>query len=777
MLKRIFLSLQRNWFLFIVVTFFISSIVIFEVIINTTRKQRAIAEVSSQLTTMANLKSLQIHNWRSERLIDGQTYQTDYLVSEDIYLLFQDLTDYLATKKSMDRMRSLLKDPNYSSIFLLDDKGNEIYHVGYFYDTLRENIFDQIYSISLTREIEITSLYRDANGKVKMDMVAPVFLRGDHFQPILAYLVYIITPDEILYPLLQSQPTSFSTAETLLVHRKNDEVEYLNELRFIDNSALDLTIPITESQTLAVMAVNGVTGTVTGVDYRGIPVMASIVSVEGTDWKIIAKIDLEEINKPIRQQLISTLMTAVLLIAAGLISVSVLWRKQSASVTKGLSDSEKLRKNLEEKYSTLFNQANDAILLVEENGRILEANAQAVQMYGYSEEELIKLSVSELRDDSVKHTVPLDMEQVKNGSANIFQTTHKKKNGELFQVGVSSRYLSIDGKGVFQSLIRDITKTKQAEEELRLSELALKKAQAVSHVGSWVWYLKENTVEWSDEMFAIYGLDKQNFNADISEIIKTTTYGDDLERITRLNHEGINSKTLFSYEYRIIRPDGSIRDIWAEVGEYSVDEHGEVVSLSGITQDITDKKAAEKEIRKSENLLQRIYDLLPVGLWLTDENGKLIRSNKMVKEIWGRDILVGIEEFQVFRGRRLPSREEIIADDWASVHTVREGVTIRDEMIEIDAYDGKTKTILNYSTPILDEDGKLEGAIVLNLDISELKKAEEQLSAQLDELRRWNLATLGRETRIRELKMEINKLLIECGNPPKYQSVMDDEHD
>jgi len=71
----------------------------------------------------------------------------------------------------------------------------------------------------------------------------------------------------------------------------------------------------------------------------------------------------------------------------------------------------------------------------------------------------------------------------------------------------------------------------------------------------------------------------------------------------------------------------------------------------------------------------------------------------------------------------------------------------------------------------------LEGAIVLNLDISELKKAEEQLSAQLDELRRWNLATLGRETRIRELKMEINKLLIECGNPPKYQSVMDDEHD
>jgi DNA integrity scanning protein DisA with diadenylate cyclase activity len=138
---------------------------------------------------------------------------------------------------------------------------------------------------------------------------------------------------------------------------------------------------------------------------------------------------------------------------------------------------------------------------------------------------------------------------------------------------------------------------------------------------------------------------------------------------------------------------------------------------------------------------------------------------------------VNIDEFKAFRGHRLPSHEEIKPDDWASVHTIREGVTIRDEMIEINAYDGKTKIILNYSTPIVDDDGKLEGAIVLNLDITELKKAEEQLSSQLDELRRWNIATLGRESRIRELKIEINKLLIEMGKSPKYQSVMDEDHE
>ncbi|PKN98967.1 MAG: hypothetical protein CVU43_15620 [Chloroflexi bacterium HGW-Chloroflexi-5] len=777
MLRRILLSLKRNWLLFIVITLFTSSIIWLEIILSTNRSQTTLNEVSNHLTTMADLKAVQIQNWRSERLIDGQTIQTDVAFSDDIHILIQDRSDYQVIKKKLDRLRTILLDPNYSSILLIDGDGNEVLHVGEVDDKLRINVIDNIRVIDLTREIQISNLYRAPNGTVRMDMITPIFQRGDQYQPILAYLVYIITPDVVLYPLIQSQSTTYNTAETLLVRKENNEVVFLNELRYKNGTALELKLPLSETQVPAVMAVNGITGIVNGNDYRSIPVMASIVPVEGTDWKLIAKIDMKEIYIPIRQQIVSTVIVVIFLIIIGVTSVIYLWRRSSASVTKGLSDSEKLRKNLEEKYSTLFNQANDAILLVDETGRILEANAQAVKMYGYTHNELINLSVSDLRDDSLKHIVPTDLEKVKNGTVNFFETTQKRKNGKLFQVDISSRYLSIDGKGVFQSMVRDITEKKQAEENLRLSELALKKAQAVSHVGSWIWKLKENIVEWSDEMYSIYGLDKQNFNSDITEIIKTTTYGDDLERITRLNHEGIKSKTLFSYEYRIIRPDGSVRDIWAEVGEYSVDEHGEVVSLSGIAQDITDKKAAERELKKSENLLQRIYDLLPVGLWLTDENGRLIRSNKMVKEIWGKDILVSVDDFSVFHGRRLPSREEIKADDWASVHTIRDGVTIRDEMIEIDAYDGKAKTILNYSTPILDEDGKLEGAIVLNLDISELKKAEEQLSAQLDELRRWNLATLGRENRIRELKMEINKLLVEIGREPIYQSVVDDDHE
>jgi PAS domain S-box-containing protein len=736
-----------------------------------------VTEVSDQLSTLAELKVVQIQNWRSERIIDGQTIQTDVEFSNEINQLMQSPSNIEVIKKNIDRLRTLLSDPNYSSILLVDQNGKEILHVGKITDIPSDDIDKHIGIIKITHEILLTNLYEAFDGTAKMDMLVPIFISGDQSKSILGYLNFIITPDAIFYPLIQSLPTTNKTAETLLVRKEDDEVVYLNELRFRSGTALKLKFPVSETQVPAVMAVKGITGIVKGNDYRGVPVMASIVPIGGTDWKLIAKIDMEEINLPIEKQLFSTILTAVFLIIAGILSITVLWRRQSASITKGLSISEGLRKNLEEKYSTLFNQANDAILLVEENGKILEANHQAVKMYGYTQEELLDLSIGDLRDASTKPAVSTDMDQVRNGSVNIFETTHKRKNGELFQVDVSSRYLSIGGKGFFQSLVRDITEKKQAEENLRLSELELKKAQSISHVGSWHWDLLTDKIELSDELFDIFNLPKQTEKLSFVQFEKSAIHPDDYDRISKVRIAAIKAKRIFSFESKIIRPDGKDKFIRVEAGELIYNHKGDVVEVSGIAQDITEMKAAERELRKSENLLQRIYDLLPVGLWITDENGKLVRSNKMVKEIWGKDILVDINGFEVFRGRRLPSREEIKPNDWASVHTIREGVTIRDEMVEIDAYDGKTKTILNYSTPIFDDDGKMEGSIVLNLDISELKKAEEQLSMQLDELRRWNMATLGRENRIRELKMEINKLLSECGKAPIYNSVLDDKND
>jgi signal transduction histidine kinase len=95
------------------------------------------------------------------------------------------------------------------------------------------------------------------------------------------------------------------------------------------------------------------------------------------------------------------------------------------------------------------------------------------------------------------------------------------------------------------------------------------------------------------------------------------------------------------------------------------------------------------------------------------------------------------------RARRLPSGEDI-ARRWALVHTIREGVTVEDELLEIDAFDGQTRVVLSYTAPVLNEDGSMQAAVLVYHDITELTRAQEaqrQLEMQL--LNAQRLESLG----------------------------------
>ena len=149
--------------------------------------------------------------------------------------------------------------------------------------------------------------------------------------------------------------------------------------------------------------------------------------------------------------------------------------------------------------------------------------------------------------------------------------------------------------------------------------------------------------------------------------------------------------------------------------------------VQGIIRDITKRKRAEEELRRRESLFEKIFDILPIGLWLADRNGKLQRGNPAGIRIWGAEPRVDQLEYGVFKARRLPSKKEIAPDDWALVHTINEGVTVMDEMLEIDAFDGKKKIVLNHTVPVLDDHGRIEGAIIINQEVTDRVRAEQAL--------------------------------------------------
>lgn len=157
----------------------------------------------------------------------------------------------------------------------------------------------------------------------------------------------------------------------------------------------------------------------------------------------------------------------------------------------------------------------------------------------------------------------------------------------------------------------DITALKGTEEKLRLSESNLKKAQKVAHVGSWSWNILANELDWSDEMYNIFDIQKETFSGNLSEVIAQAIHPDDQAKVENSNASVTEKGIPVPLEYRIIRSDGTIRTVWGEAGDLTLDETGKPILLTGIVQDITEYKLAENKIKslleEKEFILKEIH--------------------------------------------------------------------------------------------------------------------------------------------------------------------------
>ncbi|MFH1135368.1 MAG: PAS domain S-box protein [Pseudomonadota bacterium] len=357
------------------------------------------------------------------------------------------------------------------------------------------------------------------------------------------------------------------------------------------------------------------------------------------------------------------------------------------------------------------------------DGRLQRVNRAFAAMLGYSVDEMHELDFAALThpDDLAESWECIRALLSGERDAYRFEKRYIHKNKEIVWADVSSTLLRNEQGAPLQFIthIIDITRRKKVEAELRDSEKCYR--TVAEHTYDWeYWQAPDGSLPYmSPSCERLTGRSAEDFKHDPG-LLTTVVHPEDRDQFARHLREcgpKANGEANGGVDFRIIAANGEERWI-AHACRPVFDQDGSYLGRRVSNRDFTERKRAEDALRKNENLLRKVFEILPVGLWITDKEGALLSGNPMGVKIWGAEPRVSQNEYGVFKARRLPSREEVTPENWALARTVNEKITVANELLEIDAFDGQKKIILNFTSPVLDECGGVQGAIVVNQDIT-----------------------------------------------------------
>jgi PAS domain S-box-containing protein len=259
-------------------------------------------------------------------------------------------------------------------------------------------------------------------------------------------------------------------------------------------------------------------------------------------------------------------------------------------------------------FRSLVDHANDAIEVVDpENGRFLDVNQQACITHGYTREEYLALRVQDMNPRvSDRPWAELIGELRKDGSR-VVETQHRRKDGTFFPVEINVTYVRLK-RDYMLAVVRDITERKKTEEQVEQAERNFR--LAIDTIPTMTWsVLPDGKVDFVNERWMVYtGLTMQQELEKPSQAL----HPDDLSRVMERWRKSMAAGEVFQEEMRLRRADGEYR--WCLVITSPLrDTQQRIVKWYGAATDITDRKIAEDELRKTQSDLARVMRVSIVG--------------------------------------------------------------------------------------------------------------------------------------------------------------------
>ena len=397
-------------------------------------------------------------------------------------------------------------------------------------------------------------------------------------------------------------------------------------------------------------------------------------------------------------------------------------------VTERKRGEEALRES-EARYRLLAETVNDVVARVSPGGDFYYMSPSARNVLGYEPEELVGRNRSEfIHPEDAEAVRQAEAEALRTGIVKPVSYRFRHKDGHYVWLEIPRRAIpsqkAPEGLEYIASA-RDITDRKRAEDALRESETRYR--MLADHITDLIVRVDtQGKFEYvSPSCYAMLGYkpDELEGKSGIGLI-----HPDVLTRvvdnmISALNPETVTPAPTFRVQHKAghyIWVETSGQLLWLEAS-------GELLGFIVVARDVTQRHAAEEALRQSEELLRKVMENLPVGVWLVAPDGRITFGNPAGREIWAGAKFVGLDSFGMFRGWWLESGQPIEPDEWAATRAVTKGETSLNEEIEIEAFDGTHKYLLNSAIPIHDNQGDIQGAIVVNQDMTVMKLAENTL--------------------------------------------------
>jgi PAS domain S-box-containing protein len=388
-----------------------------------------------------------------------------------------------------------------------------------------------------------------------------------------------------------------------------------------------------------------------------------------------------------------------------------------ATSVRDITDRKQVEKTLEEseaRYSAVVNQANDGVVIIQDN-ICKYANKVLANMLGYTPEEV--------QDTPFINYVALESKSIVAGRVKarlagevvppVYEASLLRKDGSIFDAELSAGVIQYQGKSADVGLVRDITERKKTDEALRESEDRFRRFTEATMEGL-VFHEQGEVVDVNPAAVAMFGFSEN------AELIGRNLLEFIVPDYHKLVLEQMKLESVLPYEIRGIRVDGSTFPVETSTRAYKV---GDRTIRASSLRNITEQKRADAAVQESQARFQGLVETLSDWIWEVDPKGVYTYSSPTVKAILGYEPeeMLGKTPFDLMP----PEEAKRVAGVFGPLLSTQQPLVAL-ENINL-RKDGRLVVLETSGLPFYDADGNFKGYRGTDRDITERKQAERTL--------------------------------------------------